>query len=213
MDDAAKRLIYERNGVSAPRSSRTGFSGSFSDPEAQRILAARNGNLGSIVNTPGQILNAMNEVDRLVDSLGTAVNAQVAKLPKTIVMQFSAFWNEWKAFYRDNSGLWSRFWEGTYEQTLGYQTRAVEWQKRLAKAGATVTPDAPASDKPPTTPGQVLMYVGLGVAALVGLVLVTRLVSGVGLGNSALAEAEDAAVAIAESRRRKARSRRVLSIS
>lgn len=43
MDDAAKRLIYERNGVSAPRPSRTGFSGTFSNPDAQRIIAERNG--------------------------------------------------------------------------------------------------------------------------------------------------------------------------
>jgi hypothetical protein len=211
VDDSAKRLIYERNGVSAPRfTNRTGFSGSFSDPEALRIVAARNGGrLGSVVNTPGQILNAMNVVDRLVDSLGVAVNAQAAKLPKNTVKQFADFWNEWKKFYQDNSGLWSRFWEGTYEQTLAYQARAVEWQKRLGKAGADVTPDAPSSDKPAASPTQVLMYVGLGVAVLVGLVLVTRLVSPA----VALAEAEDAAVAIAEAKRRKLRVRRVLSIS
>ena len=46
MDDAAKRLIFERNGVAAPRPSRTGFSGSMSDPVARQIIAARNG-LGS----------------------------------------------------------------------------------------------------------------------------------------------------------------------
>lgn len=174
--------------------------------EATRIIRERNGRasqLGSVVNTPGQILNAMNVVNRLVDSLGVSVNSQKGRLSKTLVSQFAAFWNEWKAFYNANNGLWARLWQGTYEQVLAYQSRAAEWQQRLAKGGATVTPDVPTSDKPPTTATDVVMYVSIGVVAVVGLVLVTRLARSVSLGRAQLADAEKEAIQIAGAKKRR----------
>jgi hypothetical protein len=159
---------------------------------------------GAIINTPGQILNAMNVVDRLVDSLGISVNAQRAQLPKNIVTQFEAFWNEWKAFYSANKGLGSRLWEGTYEQTVAYQGRAADWQKRLAKAGADVTPDSPSSDKPlPSDPMKILTYVGIGTVAIITLFTIGKLVHTVVLGEAMdeeLLKAEKEALRIARGR-------------
>lgn len=190
----------------------------FLDDAGRQLMAERNG-LGSVINTPGQMLNAMNVVDRLVDSLGVAVNAQMGHLPKKLVSDFAAFWNEWKAFYAANKSWTSRLWEGTYEQTLAYQARAVEWQKRLTKGGADVTPDVPTSDKPtaPTDTGTVLKYVGAGVAALVFLFVAGKLVHTILLGGSssrevegdALLEAEEAAAAIMGARLRKPRRKRL----
>ena len=42
MDDAAKRLIYERNGAGTPRRGPRGSLGSSSDPEGRRIIVERN---------------------------------------------------------------------------------------------------------------------------------------------------------------------------
>lgn len=42
MDDAAKRLIYERNGAGTPRRGPRGSLGSSSDPDGRRIIAERN---------------------------------------------------------------------------------------------------------------------------------------------------------------------------
>lgn len=42
MDDAAKRLIYERNGAGTPRRGPRGSLGSSSDPEGRRLIEERN---------------------------------------------------------------------------------------------------------------------------------------------------------------------------
>lgn len=46
MDDAAKRLIYERNGAGPPRRGPTGSLGSSSDPEGRRLIIERNTRYG-----------------------------------------------------------------------------------------------------------------------------------------------------------------------
>jgi hypothetical protein len=178
------------------------------DPEGLRIIAERNGvQFGALVNTPGQILNEMDSVDRLVDGLGVAVNQQRAKLGKTVVKQFEAFWNEWKAFYVRNKGLGARLWGGTWEQTIGYRDRATQWQERLGKAGAEVTPDriTPPDDGSTT---KILKYIGIGTAVLVGLFIAGKLVHTIVLGRSGigtLGAAEAAAVALMDAQRRRRR--------
>jgi hypothetical protein len=195
------------------------------DEAGRKLILQRNGQLGALVNTPGQILNEMDAVDRLVDGLGVAVNSARKKLGKSLVSQVEAFWNEWKAFYGRNKGLGARLWGGVYEQTIAYRDRAMQWQARLQKAGADVTPDQIAP--PPDPNHQVLVYIGIGVVALIGLSIAAKLIHTIVLGNSelgqtgrsrrgrarerrwTLAEAEDAAISLMDAkRRRRKRSRR-----
>ena len=52
MDDAAKRLIYERNGAGTPRRGPRGSLGSSSDPEGRRIIAERNARAARLLGRP-----------------------------------------------------------------------------------------------------------------------------------------------------------------
>ncbi len=163
------------------------------DPAGLRLIAERNGvQLGALINTPGQILNDMDSVDRLVDGLGVAVNQQRAKLGKTVVKQFEAFWNEWKAFYARNKGLGARLWGGTWEQTMAYRDRATQWQERLGKAGAEVTPDNLAPQ--PDATKSLFMKIGIGVAVLAGLFIAGKLVHTIMFGGAAASGTPSSAV-------------------
>lgn len=52
MDDAAKRLIYERNGAGTPQRGPRGSLGSSSDPEGRRIIVERNARAHGFGRTP-----------------------------------------------------------------------------------------------------------------------------------------------------------------
>lgn len=252
MDDAAKRLIYERNGVSAPRSSRTGFSGSFSDPEAQRILAARNGNLGSFGRTP-----ALSPDDaQLLAHMQTNRQAR-AVLGAVAGMLQTAYAQQLPALARVTSA--GRDLQATMKSRLNtvnnYAQRVYAGipdddapvsptnQKKIAltvaqaRDAAKDIDDAVASQHldlgqglvdvlsyliakalgavgGALTPGGFPTWAKIaigGVVVLVAVGVLTKLVGKVAFGQTALAEAEEAAVAIAEAKRRK--TRRVLSIS
>lgn len=179
------------------------------DPAGLRLIAERNGvQLGALINTPGQILNEMDSVDRLVDALGVAVNQQRAKLGKTAAKQFEAFWNEWKAFYARNKGLGARLWGGTWEQTIAYRDRATQWQERLGKAGAEVTPDRIAPPDDGATM-KIVKYLGIGAAVLIGLFTAGKLIHTIVLGRASLGTlgaAENAAIALMDAQRRRRRA-------
>jgi len=193
------------------------------DEAGRQIILERNGQapyqqLGALINTPWAIRNEMETVNRLVDSLGVTVNAS-PKLSKSLVRQFSDFWNEWKAFYANNQSLTARFFEGSYDQTLAYRDRAMQWQARLKKAGADVTPD---QIVPPSSGSKTLTYIGIGAVVLVGLFIAGKLVHTIMLGDGelqgakksrsdrswTLRAAERAAIAIMARRRIKQPGRR-----
>ena len=48
------------------------------DDAGRQIIAARNG-LGALINTPGQILNELEAVNRLVDGIGVERRVRVAR--------------------------------------------------------------------------------------------------------------------------------------
>ena len=249
MDDAAKRLIYERNGVAAPRSGRTGFSGSMSDPEAMRIIAARNGiALGSgssaLTAEDAQLLARM-QTNRQARAVLGAV-AQILHQGYTVAEQSSGgpllyFSNRaLKAQFKSSLDEVNRWATKTYagipndDAPLSAQNRQ-RVEAALAQARSTfaeVQADADWLNRgltgaitdllvapwlPKNTPFGVQKWLMIGGVIVVGVVVIgvaSRLVQKIAFGEAnALVEAEEAAVAIAEAKRRKTRSRRVLSIS
>jgi hypothetical protein len=66
--------------------------------------------------------------------------------------------------------------------------------------------------KIPRSATKVMVYVGIGVAAVVGLVIAGKLIRSIMLGAAELTEAENEAMAIADAAHRKRSSRSVLSI-
>lgn len=252
MDDAAKRLIYERNGVSAPRSSRTGFSGSFSDPEAQRILAARNGNLGSFGRTPAlapddaQLLAHMQTNRQARAVLGAVAGmlqtAYAQQLPA--LARVTSAGRDLQATMKSRLDTVNNYAQRVYAGIPDDDAPvSLTNQKKIAltvvqaRDAAQDVDEAVASQhldlgqglvdvlsyliaKALGTVGGALTPGGFptwakiaigGVVVLVAVGVLTKLVGKVAFGQTALAEAEDAAVAIAEAKRRK--TRRVLSIS
>lgn len=255
MDDAAKRLIYERNGVSAPRSSRTGFSGSFSDPEAQRILAARNGNLGSFGRTPAlapddaQLLAHMQTNRQARAVLGAVAGmlqtAYAQQLPA--LARVTSAGRDLQATMKSRLDTVNNYAQRVYAGIPDDDAPvSLTNQKKIAltvvqaRDAAQDVDEAVASQHldiaqglvdvlrfliakalgvvgGALTPGGFPTWAKIaigGVVVLVAVGVLTKLVGRIAFGTaSALAEAEDAAVAIAEAKRRKPRSRRVLSIS
>jgi hypothetical protein len=258
VDDAAKRLIYERNGVSAPRSNRTGFSGSFSDPEALRILAARNVH-GQLGKTPTlspedeQLLAGMR-----TNRQGRAVLGAIAQTLRIAYEQRLPFYSQVGAAGKQLAAAMKSRLDGinNYAQrvyagvpdddapltSLNQQKIALTLAQArdaandidetvrsqhlhlsdvaqgiadiltsLVKAALEALGSAIIPGVGSLPPWVKIAVGGVVVVLVVGAVL--KIVRAATLGGSALAEAEDAAVAIAEAKRRKLRVRRVLSIS
>jgi len=116
---------------------------------------------------PGSILDEMETTDAVVKQLD--VDIMAAPVPKAFKDAWLAFVNEWHRFYVERRGWLSRTWYGTYEKTVEYRRRAVEWREKFVSLGGK--PSAPA-DKPPTTAGDtlntVLKYALIGGGLFVG---------------------------------------------
>lgn len=255
MDDAAKRLIYERNGVTPPRATgRTGFSGSFGGEDARRIIAERNGLGSGFGRTPALSPDDAQLLARMqTNRQARAVLGAVAGMLQTAYAQQLPTLARVSSAGRDLQAAMKSRLDGVnnYAQKVyaglpnddapvsPANQKKIALTVAQARDAAKDIDDAVASQHldigqglvdvlrfliakalgavgGALTPGGFPLWAKIaigGVVVLVAVGVLTKIVGRVAFGQTALAEAEDAAVAIAESRRRKARSRRVLSIS
>lgn len=165
-------------------------------------------------------MNAAKQTDDYVTAMQQAVDgvkSWVGKgAPSGSGAAFRAFYTNWKNFYANNFS--SRFTQLVHEATsdlqsslVNYQNQAADWGKKLKKwkveVAATPTPSAPGGAS------NVLMYVGIGAVALVGLFIIGKLVHTVALGGAALEEAENEAMRLADEKKRKRQDRTAFSIT
>jgi len=227
LDPASKALILKRQAAAgwdtpAATTSRRVPDGRYRvGPRGQLQRVNLGADRGNFFFSPDEVKNEQEQVNNLVDSLGVDVNANSGKLPKRVVAGFSQFWNEWKAFYKANNGFLARHERGTYEKTLEYRAQAANWQKQIIKGGVQTTALPPLHTSQPGEDNQgkddkvtkILKYVGIGTLVLFGLGLAAKLVHTVMLGRAQLAEAEEEAIQIADSSKRKKAARKVATIS
>lgn len=111
-------------------------------------LAPRNASIID-VKMPGAILDEMKTTDGIIDQLGRDIEASKIRSEK-----FKAAWRdfhaEWKKFLSEHEGWTDRLWYGSYEKTVEYRTRALDWRRQFSAMGGK--PTAPI-DKPPTPAG------------------------------------------------------------
>jgi hypothetical protein len=105
--------------------------------------------LGALIYTPGVIKAELEAVNTAAGQLDVDIKA--AKVRDEFKRAWQAFLTEWKAFYKSNSGLWSRLWGGLYEKASEYRRRVEQWRKAFEQEGgrasspSLVVPPAPGS--------------------------------------------------------------------
>lgn len=125
------------------------------------------------VKLPSAVLAEMQTTDAVVNQLDDDIAS--ASVPSSFKEAWRRFVAEWREFYRERSGWLDRAWYGTYEKTVEYRRRALEWREKFVSLGGR--PSAPA-DRPPSTAGDaldaVLKYALIGGGLFVGYKLATN---------------------------------------
>lgn len=258
MDDAAKRLIYERNGAGTPRRGPRGSLGSSSDPEGRQLIEERNrrhtfGRTPTLSQDDAQLLAGMrtNRQGRAV--LGAiAQTLRVAyeqRLP--LYAQIGAAGRQLAAAMKSRLDGINSYAQRVYAVVPGDDAPVSDLLRN--KIGLTLAQARDAANDIDETvrsqhlhvgdvaqgivdiltylvrqalgavgdailphgsglPQWVKIVVG-GTAVLIVVGVAMKLLRTVMLGQTPLGAAEEAAVAIAESTRRKRHARRVMSIS
>lgn len=259
MDDAAKRLIYERNGAGTPRRGPRGSLGSSSDPEGRRIIVERNARASRFGRAPTlnqedaqllaqmrtnrqgrAVLGAIAQTLRVAYEQHLPIYAQISsagrQLGETMKSRLDGINGYAQRVYaavpdddapvsdlnRQKIGLTlaqARDAAIDIDETVRSQrisagdvlegvadvlTKLVA--AALGAVGNALIPHGGA------IPHWVKVAVG-GVVVLLMVGVATKLLRTIMLGQTPLGAAEEAAVAIAESKRRKRHARRVMSIS
>jgi hypothetical protein len=105
--------------------------------------------VGALIYTPGVIKAELEAVNTAAGQLDVDIKA--AKVRDEFKQAWQGFFTEWKAFYKSNSGLWSRLWGGLYEKANEYRRRVEQWRQSFEKEGghssspSLVVPPAPGS--------------------------------------------------------------------
>jgi hypothetical protein len=125
------------------------------------------------IKLPGAVLDEMQTTDAVIKQLDRDIDNSA--MTSTFRDAWRAFVDEWKQFYQQRSGWFDRAWYGTYEKTVEYRRRALEWRQKFVSLGGK--PSAP-EDKPPTTAGDtlnaVLKYAVIGGGLFVGYKVLTN---------------------------------------
>lgn len=265
MDEAAKRLIYERNGVGPQKRGPMGSLGSSADVEGRRIIAARNarhggsaalfGKTAQLAPADVQRLAAMRTNRQARAVLGAVAQALQQGYQATVPWYARAVDKDSRTLQAamksrldgvnkyaqrvyvglpDNDAPVSDLNRRKVAMVVAQTREAVQDVEQAADAsglaGAFSNALEAALHVVQRDPMRVLKWVGIGVAALLGVYLIHTIVRGVMLGGGedsssadesdsggarllSLGEAEQAAMALADAKRRKKRTRRVFSIS
>lgn len=158
---------------------------------------------------------AAQQTNGVVQALDRALNTGTHHVAKDWFDGWSAFKGQWHDFYQNFSGIghvtlkWLT--SDLQSQLASYQQQVASWVEQAKKYNVK-TPGAntPNSEKGASN---TLMWVGIGVVALVGLGIAAKLVHTVLLGGAELGEAEMMAMSIADAERDKRNARRLVSIT
>jgi hypothetical protein len=115
------------------------------------------------IYTPGAIRDEQDTVLGLVQQLDTDIQASNAR------PEFKAAWgkfrDEYKSFYED-SGWWARWWISSYEKTLEYRRRVVEWRQEFESQGGKATGPAPSASPEPPSDSHLGTYLAIAGGAI-----------------------------------------------
>jgi hypothetical protein len=105
--------------------------------------------LGALIYTPGVIKAELEAVNTAAGQLDVDIKA--AKVRDEFKRAWQGFFTEWKGFYKNNSGLWSRLWGGLYQKANEYRKRVEQWRQAFQQEGgrpsspSAIVPEAPGS--------------------------------------------------------------------
>jgi hypothetical protein len=164
------------------------------------------------VNTPADIRNAVHQTDGYMQMLDTGIHA-AKRAPKAFVeawAQFYGGWRTWSADVAENT--WTKWaFSDVQSQLVSYQQQAGTWAAQARKYGVTIA--GPAPEAPTGGATKVMMWIGIGTVGLVVLSVAAKFLHTILTGSVALAEAEETAMSIADSQRRKRHARKVITVS
>ncbi len=158
------------------------------------------------LSMPEDLWNAAQQTNDFINGMASAVAAfthWTSRTPAGSGVAFDAFRKEWSDFYTNDFSTRARTVAHALTSNIAgnlrnYQEQAATWAKKLKIWGVKVPGIAPAS----AGGTNVFMWIGIGAVSLVGLFIIGKLIHTVALGN-ALTEAEDDAVRIANSKRKR----------
>lgn len=120
--------------------------------------------------TPGAILAEMRTVRGIIAQLDRDIVA--SRVDDAFKAGWRAFVDEYEAFFKEHQGWLDRFWFASYEKTVEYRRRALDWRQKFTALGGRVT--APV-DTPPAGPGATLSAYAKWLLAGGGVYLAIRL--------------------------------------
>jgi hypothetical protein len=126
---------------------------------------------GALLVLPQEALDAMNVTDGAVKSLDADAQAASGVVGTTFMNAWAAFVSEWRAFYEDNAGWWTRFASGPAIEDAAneYRQRVIDWRTKFVAAGGTPsTPTPPKPSNPADLLGQAQPILIIG-AVVMGL--------------------------------------------
>jgi hypothetical protein len=98
------------------------------------------------IQTPGSIKAEMDTTANIIRQLDADIRA--SHVDASFKAAWGAFVDEWERFYKEHAGWFDRLWYASYEKTVEYRRRALEWREKFVAIGGTPTTPA---DIPPKT--------------------------------------------------------------
>ncbi|MCU1279477.1 MAG: hypothetical protein JWM53_3023 [bacterium] len=132
-------------------------------------LLARRLTRNALIETPGDIKAEMDATLNVIKTLNADIEGSRAADEKFKVA-WRAFVDEYQRFYNDHLKWTDRFWYSTYERTVEYRQRALDWRRVFeARGGVASSP----VDRPPAHSDQIewkkmLLGVGVGAGVIAG---------------------------------------------
>jgi hypothetical protein len=150
---------------------KAGFPKPLEEMGAWEAGAADLDEVGALVYTPGVIKAELEAVNTAAGQLDVDIKA--AKVRDEFKRAWKGFFDEWKSFYKNNSGLWSRLWGGVYQKAAEYRKRVEQWRQAFEREGGRAT--GPSAVLPETPSGGSWKWALIGAGGLmVAGALVTR---------------------------------------
>jgi hypothetical protein len=133
------------------RLKRAGFPRELEDMGAWEAGVRDAEELGALVYPPGVIKAELDTVNAGVTQLDSDIMA--SNVRDAFKKSWRLFVAEWQAFYKNNSGFWSRMWGAVYEKATEYRKRVEQWREAFEREGGRSTspgltvPETPGTGK------------------------------------------------------------------
>ncbi len=141
---------------------KAGFPKPIEEMSAWEAGAADLDEVGALVYTPGVIKAELEAVNTAAGQLD--MDIKPAKVRDEFKRAWKAFLDEWKAFYKNNSGYWSRLWGGVYQKAVEYRKRIEQWREAFEREGGR--PTGPSAVVPETPKAGSWKWALLGAGGL-----------------------------------------------